>query len=221
VVNKEKTEWVALSDEAVSFRSDTLVMKLKVDSMILYVNNRATTGGHLALDMRRSYNSDNEEFQKDLVRNDMKIVKSVNAQCLADIKKPFTIDYGFAMPFETVSDKILIHPFPDLVISENELKMNFRSYPVDMIYSKTNTFHTILEIPPGYKLSEAINELNIDNALVKINYKVTQSEDKLIIDGVYSFKKAIYMPHEYYDLRKMYSTIIDTFNRKIILQKAA
>jgi len=124
------------------------------------------------------------------------------------------------MPVEVVSDKILISPFPGLVPGENPLKMGYRNYPVDMIYPETNQFNTVVEIPKGYKFAENIKEIKIDNPLVAISYSATlTSPDKLTIGGAYTFKKAIYLPHEYFELKNMYTTIVETFNNKIVLIK--
>jgi hypothetical protein len=89
-----------------------------------------------------------------------------------------------------------------------------------MIYPETNAFHPELEIPKGYKFAgDAIKDVSIDNTLVNILYRTCNSDDKLILNGSYSFKKAVYQPDEYYELKKMFNIIIETFNGKIILQK--
>jgi len=219
VVTKDKTEWVPLTDEVLSYEIDSLKIFVNPGLDSVSVSTTVTSEGHTALDLRRSYVSDAEEFQDDLISGEMKVKVPLKVINHNESAKPFIYDYTCLMPLETVSDKILISPFPGLVPEENELKMSFRNYPVDMIYPETNSFNSVIEIPKGYKFAEVIKDVNIDNTLVKITYTSRNSADKLTIDGSYTFKKAVYLPHEYFELKNMLTAIVETFNRKIILQK--
>ncbi|HEX2395989.1 MAG TPA: DUF3857 domain-containing protein [Bacteroidales bacterium] len=220
IVTKDKTEWVPLTDEVNSYEVDSVTLRLSENLDSINFIASVTSGGHCALDLRRTYTSNEEDFQKDLVSGEMKMKTPVIVDRTTEIEKPFVYKYGCVMPLETVNDKILINPFPGLVPETNPLRVNFRNYPVDMIYPETNTFNAVIEIPKDYKFAEVVKDVSIDNTLVNISYTTRSSSDRLTIDGSYSFKKAIYLPHEYFELKDMFTTIVETFNKKIILQKA-
>jgi hypothetical protein len=219
IVIKDKTEWVDLVDEASSIEIDSVKITFNSNLDTVNLSAKVISDGHLALNLRGSYLSDAEEFQKELVSGEMRIKVPVKVSNQTESEKPFIYDYSIIMPVQTVSDKILIDPFPGLVPDENPLKMSSRNYPVDMIYPIANVFNSVIEIPKDYTFAEVIKDVNIDNALVKITYTTRNSADKLTIDGSYAFKKAVYLPHEYFELKRSFTTIVETFNNKIILQK--
>jgi hypothetical protein len=219
IVIKDVTEWVELIDETSSMEIDSVQISINSDLDSVNLSARVISDGHVALNLRGSYLSDVEKFQKDLVSGEMRIKFPVKVFNQTESEKPFIYDYSIIMPVQTVSDKILIDPFPGMAIYENPLKMSSRNYPVDMIYPKTKVFNSVIEIPKDYTFAEGIKDVIIDNTLVKITYTTRNSADKLTIDGSYAFKKAVYLPHEYFELKRMFTTIVETFNNKIILQK--
>lgn len=219
IVDKERTEWVQLIDEAVSFETDSVRIAFNPEMDSASVSTTVISSGHRALDLRRSFITDPEKFRNDMMSGEMRMKMPLKTINLTEIEKPFTYDYMTSVLLESVSDKLLVNPFPGLVPTENPLKISFRNYPVDMIYSKTYNFISVIEVPKGYKFAEGIKDVNIDNALVTIRYSSQNTADNITIEGSYTFKKAVYFPHEYFELKKLYTTIVETFNNKIILQK--
>jgi hypothetical protein len=219
IVNKEKTEWIPLTDQSIASESDSLHIVLTAGLDSATADFHITTTGHKALDYRSDFVDDQTEFEKDLFDEDLVMKSHVTAQNEKECIKPFIIEYKAGTAIETVGDKLLVTPFPGLVPAENPLRLNYRSYPVDMIYAETNLLHSVIDIPEGYKLAEIPKEVNEDNPSAAITYKVETSGDKIIVRGSYTFKKAVYQPSEYYNLKGAYTQIVQTLNNKIILVK--
>ncbi|HLO58061.1 MAG TPA: transglutaminase domain-containing protein [Bacteroidales bacterium] len=219
IVNKDKIEWIPLIDQNISSETDSLhiVLTPAVDSATTDFHITAT--GHKALDYRSDYTDDHMDFEKDLFNEEVVMKSHVIARNEKECLKPFLLDYKAATSVETVGDKLLVTPFPGLVPGENPLKLNYRNYPVDMVYAETNLLHSVIDIPQGYKLAEVPKEINEDTPVTAITYKVETSGDKIIVNGSYTFKKAIYQPAEYYNLKGAFTQIVQTFNNKIILVK--
>ena len=110
--------------------------------------------------------------------------------------------------------------FCNTTITENPLKQNFRTYPVDMVYRKANIFQSTILIPKGYKLLTKPENLNIRNDLVKIVYAIdVLNNDKINVIGVYEFKKDVYGISDYFDLKNYFNKIVDKFNEKLVFVK--
>lgn len=220
IVKKDAAEWIALTDESPSVESDSVRISFgdSPDSINVVVNINST--GHAALDYRRSFISDKNEFSNRWFAQDRVMKKAVSVSNEKEITKPFCFEYAATMPLETVNDKILVTPFPGLTPSENPLKISYRSYPVDMVYPKTNTFTAIIDIPKGYRVADVPKDINVDHSLVSITYKTEVLPEKVVVNGSYAFKKAVYYPAEYYNLKNLYTQIVQTFNNKIVLVKS-
>ena len=221
IVCKDRTEWIPLTDETISEETDSLYIRLNSLLDSAEVSYHITTSGHTALEYRRSYLSDKKGFENKWLGSSQNLKEPVKVSYEKEIDHPFIIDYKATMPVEMVGDRILIMPFPEMVPDENPLKISYRSYPVDMIYPETNSFCTVIEVPEGYKISDQQKDVAIDNSLVSIQYSIQNLEGKIWIRGSYTFKKAVYMPQEYYNLKNMYTEIVKTMNQKILLVKNA
>jgi hypothetical protein len=220
IVKKDVTEWIPLTDETVSVENDSVYICFNSLLDSANINVRIMSTGHVALDYRRSFLSDKTEFENKWFAQDRVMKKPLNVTNDKVIQQPFLFDYGAGVPVETVNDKILINPFPGLTPVENPLKIGYRSYPVDMIYPESNHFIAVIEVPEGYKAADQPKEVNVDHSLASIRYATEILPDKIIVKGSYSFKKAVYYPQEYFNLKSLYTQIVQTFNNKIVLVKS-
>ncbi len=219
IVAKEKTQWIPLVDHVESEVSDSghISFNEALDSATIDYNLTAT--GHTGLDYRSSFQDDPEEFKKEFYTDEMAVKKEISVMNEHAADLPFVHMYSASLPVETVGDKLLINPFPGLVPAENPLKLPFRSYPVDMVYKNKHTFYTTLDIPGGYKYLDQNRNVSVDNDLVNIQYRIENMENQLVISGSYEYKKPVYLKHEYYDLKRFITKIVETFNDKIVLVK--
>ncbi|MBN2812583.1 MAG: DUF3857 domain-containing protein [Bacteroidales bacterium] len=221
IVNEEKVGWAGLADGSSAVITDTIHIKLnpEVDSASIAI--RVVAEGHSALEKRQEFHSDAEKFARDLTAEGIELNGELTVKNEKEPDLPFMYQYQLQIATETVGDNILITPFPGLALAENPLKLSYRAYPVDMIYPQSSSFTTLIDVPEGYQLVKTDNSVDADNALVQIHYQVTDEHGKVRVDGTYRFKKAVYQNHEYYDLRKFFSEIVDVFNKKIVLAKNA
>jgi hypothetical protein len=219
VVNKDKVEWLSLKDDAPSEEIDSIYIEVNTtgDSALIKVNMQTT--GHRALDYRRFYLTDKDDFGKRFLNKDMVYADPISVINPTNIENPFMVTYEAITPVEIIGNKLLVLPFAGLTFEENPLKVGFRNYPVDMIYPLTKTFYCIIEIPKGYKFAEQNKNIAVDNALVRFSFSTEMLSDKVCVKGDYSFKKAVYLPGEYYTLKSHFSEIVEIFNYKIVLVK--
>jgi len=219
VINKEKVEWISLADSVDSELTDSIYYSFcpTLDTAFLDVHRESI--GHIALESRREYLSDPESFMKKVFKNGMDPKGEARSLNSSEAELPFIYEYSAAMQVESVENKLLLAPFPGLAIPENQLKLPFRSYPVDMIYKRKHSFITVIDVPAGYNCMDQSKSVSINNDLVNIEYQIESTLGMLKVKGSYEFKKPVYLKYEYFDLRKYMTRIVEIFNSKIVLEK--
>lgn len=219
LVIKDKVEWIPLTDKGVSVQTDSvrITFNAALDSTLMRI--QVASDGHKALDLRRKYHNDRSRFLNAYITEGMKPRGEIGIRNATLCDQPFIFDYAAVSGIETIGDKILVTPFPGLAPERNPLKQVFRTYPVDMIYPHTHTFVVWIDIPPGYTYQEQLKNVSVDNPLVSIQYVAENVSGQVKLSGTYSFKKPVYLPHEYYDLKSYFTKIVETFNSKIVFSK--
>jgi hypothetical protein len=219
IVDKEKVEWISLADNGISALTDSVFVSFNETLDSAYADISIQSNGHKALELRRIYHNDAKAFKDLCMKDGMESSSEIAIHNDLAIEKPFAYNYRVTAGVEKVGDKVLVAPFQGLTPEKNPLKLGFRSYPVDMVYSNSNQFVAIIDIPKGYRFMENNKDISIDNALVNIQYQTNIAADKLKITGTYTFKKPVYQPNEYYDLKSYFTKVVETFNNKIVFAK--
>jgi len=132
---------------------------------------------------------------------------------------PYIIKCKGKTELEKIGNKIIISPFLNFPIKENKLKEMKRSYPVDLIYSRTKNFESKINIPEGYQINTLPQNYKMDNGLAEIKLEYVKNESDILVKGTYSFKKSIYKPEEYGGIKSYFNTIIKKFNEPIIFEE--
>ena len=105
------------------------------------------------------------------------------------------------------------------VILDNPLKQKERKYPIDITYPIKRVFNSIITIPEGYKVDYLPSEQKINNQLFEFNYSITSDGSQIIVSFDYYFKKSIYAPDNYSNIKYYFNEIVKKGNEKIVLSK--
>lgn len=221
IINKDKSEWLSFYSTSPSVIRDSidLTFNKSIDSLTATFN--ITTTSYDALKLRKYWTGNNKDKIKDeLFLENCSFDDSIEINNLTQIENPFELRFRAKQNTEILSNKILISPFAGAVISENPFKQLIRSYPVDMIYKKEREYTSVLHIPDGYKLIKKPENVDINNILLNIQYKIEQVDTKTLkIKASYGFRKEVYESSDYTYLKAMYNKIVNMLNDKIILAK--
>jgi hypothetical protein len=220
IQHKKEDEWVQFKSNYLSVIKHEFALTPAPDKDSISANCKLITTGYEAVNYRKKFTTGYNELRKKLLVDNSESSDSIHPKNLKEIGKPFEVDYGNKTQLETIEDKMIISPFCNTVISENPLKMPVRNYPVDMIYKRGNMFQSVIDIPAGYKILSKPEDMNINNQMVKITYSTDMSKkDKLLVLGIYEFKKDVYPVSEYAVLKDCFDKIVDKFNEKLVLIK--
>lgn len=221
VLNEEGEYWIDLAS-SVAFPSvshKTFLLKVDTENGFVKAEIVEQTNEYMALKNKKVYSDDEEYF---VTFNEKKGFENVEVIEVINDQKPgkaFTIKYQGDFPIEYFDDKIIIPPFLNSPLSENQLKQPDRKYPVDMNFKKRWYYVSTIEFPEGYTLLEAPEDFLVDNELVKIEIKSKVLPNSINIEGTIFYNKAIYPPKDYKSLKYYLNEIIKKFNEKVVLKE--
>ena len=170
-------------------------------------------------------------FYKDNFENDtVKIRKHLNDLGLQAVTNVSTINYDRndlaytisaegESEVEQIDNKLVLSPFLNLYLKENLLKQPSRSYPIDFIYSNTESFKCTIAIPDGYRVLSLPEAFDMDNNNFLIKSSATSDGKVIEMSSEYSFKKAVYPASEYSNIRNYFDIVIKRFNEQVVLVK--
>jgi transglutaminase-like putative cysteine protease len=222
VVKKDKEKYVWLNikssvDSDISYQID-LNPNVEKDSVDCGFISQST--GYDAVNLRKKFLKNPKEFRISLSINNMILKDSIKAENLHEIDQPFESRFGTAYSLDRIEDKRLISPFCNLIITENPFKKEVRTYPIDMVYRHSRSYSAIVHVPNGYKILSLPENMDIDNNEVRIQYQAENTNDGTIkITGIYQFKKDVYDPSSFTELKGYFNKIIDKFNEKVVFSK--
>lgn len=220
VVKKGKAEWTNLKSKSISHESYYIDLTLSKNIDSLKQACRLVTSGFEAIYYRNKYTSSYNDLKTSFISKDQTTNDSIFANNLKAINQPFEMKFSINESTEIVDGKVIISPFSTFPISKNPLVQPTRSYPVDMIYRKTKNFETIINLPDGYKLLSKPVDMKVNNGLVKIVFTTENTDPTHIkVTGIYEFKKDVYDPAEYAEIKRYLKMIVDKFSEKIVIDK--
>lgn len=218
MVSANSDDWVDLEINANSQNKIVLNLTINPDSLKCSGNVTIQALEYAAFYKRDNYKDDTDELKDYLKKNGFESdkVKSINFEKL---EMPYIIAAQGNSEIESIEGDLIIKPFLDFPYLENPLKLKTRDYPIDFALTREDQMESTIIIPDNYKPYELPESISIDNNLVKINLDYKQEGTQLVINGLYAIKKSIYEPNEYSTIKEYFQTIVDQFNKEIVLVK--
>jgi hypothetical protein len=218
IVEKNGENWVKLNNSEPSFVNYNFKLSYtqNLDSLNCSVNKNYTL--FEAYDFKEDYKDDTEKIKKSLLEKGYNSVDSLKTENYLDPQKNYVVKYLASYPVENIENKLYVTPFLSEPTATNPLKQSTRVYPVDFIYPFGKKFKSIINIPNEYKVEFLPQPLSIDNDQVYIEYQTVQvDKSHLLVTGIYQFKKSVYNPDDYKNVKYYFNEIVKKFNEKVVL----
>ena len=221
LVKPKVEEWVSINQKGISLDQKEFTIKIIPEENKAQINSRFIGQGYNAYNYRSVYLGKEENLTKYLKeRNNIDVTNGIKVTDNNDkLNRPFHFTFDYEIPLEGTPEKLFIHPFSNLSISDNPFKQSERRLHVDLMFVRGQNYISQIEIPKGYKIEFIPETQSTDNPLIKINYVVKKEEDKIIINAGYTYKKNIYNPSDYINLKMAFADIIKKMSEMIILAK--
>lgn len=141
----------------------------------------------------------------------------------AQLDQPFQETYFTTIPerITETPERVYIDPYILLTEKENIWKDDSRAYPIDLRMTHEKLLVVNLTLPDGYKVETLPTNQTFalgDNSL-SCSFKVSQSNNILVISYQFTVKKIWFSKDQYADVRDFYNQIIARQNQPIVLLK--
>ena len=219
IVNKEdEPQWISLTNNIFSLEKNTISMT--IDTTTSNVNSLVSIQSteYEAYWKRKRFKDDTVRAKKYYGDQIGQIIKS-NTTGYKKNNRPFSLNFKAYHEPEQLGNNIVVKPFLDLPLSQNNLTQKKRSYPIDFVYPWEDQYESTLVLPENYTLNELPERLQIDNELAEINLSYIFTEGTLTSKGNYKFKKATYVASEYARIKHYFDQIVKYFNQPVVLVK--
>lgn len=213
-----EVKWVGLGFNKPSELQRNITFNFIDEKVSVNIEKNATE--YEAYILRNNLGNKKEEIAKTLNGDGFEVIESsIQVKNYLETDKPYIINYALEGRAEIINDKIYIDPFLKSVISENPMKYNSRTYPIDMVYPEKNVFTVEINIPEGYKAEYIPVKTKSNTNLFEMDYDATVQDNKVIVNFSYAFKKAIYPATDYMRLKAFFNDIVRKGHDKIVLSK--
>lgn len=149
------------------------------------------------------------------------IVENVVIDSLKLLDQPVAVKYDLVLKSFDDADIVYFNPMLGEAIKKNPFAAAERFYPVEMPFTKDDTYTLNMEIPKGYKVDELPKSVrfkfNEDEGMFE--YLITNSEDNIQMRCRLVMRKANFLNEDYQSLREFYSFIVKTEAEQIVFKK--
>ena len=214
-----------------TFSSDSLLER-KVTSIELTIDDKGNFGGFFQ-QMPGYYESHSireeikEKGKEEFFKNKQKesgqfaelIVPKIDS--IDKLEENIHIRYQFKIN-SGKEDVIYLNPMFEEGYKQNPFKSAQRFYPVEMPYTKDETYVFSMPIPEGYLLDELPGSM-----MVKLNekddgvfeYRISESAGTISLRSRVRIRRTFYQPEEYELLREFFNLIVSKQSEQIVFKK--
>jgi acyl carrier protein len=156
-----------------------------------------------------------KEMGIDVKINDMQI------DSLSKLELPVKIQYSFDVNTEN-ADILYINPMFGHGYDKNPFSSANRYYPVEMPYTKDETFILNMEVPKGYVVDELPKQMLAkfdEEGKTFFEYRIALSGDNISFRTRIKVDRTFFMPDEYEILREFYNMIVKKQAEQIVFKK--
>ncbi|MDU1890734.1 MAG: DUF3857 domain-containing protein [Dysgonomonas sp.] len=216
----KKEEWVMIQQSGLSltqlnFNLDILPLENKVKAKAQSLSTKYNAYNYRAIHLGK-----NENISKYLKsKYNINVLDDIKVTPMPKLNRPFIFSYNFEQEIDNLGDKIFIHPFCNHSIKDNPFKQTIRNRPVDLVHVRGEILQSSIKIPNGYKVEYLPKRLNIENDIIQIIYEAEEMEQHIEVKASYTFRKNIYGPQEYENLKMNMAEVIKQFSEMIVLVK--
>jgi hypothetical protein len=219
VVRDQEVGWVNLTSEVIS--SNTIDIEMDVDPAAQMATSKVLTTftEFESLEAKEDYENDSTQLAKYLSDNGFTNISRVRFVNYDNTERPYIIAFLGDHPVEIIDEKIVVYPFINFPPKENKLTQASRSYPVDFVYPKTVALKSKITLPEGYEIVDYPDKINIDNEQATVSLSYSLVDHTVQFDGIYAFKKSVYVPNEYARIKFYLDNIVKIFNSPLVMEK--
>ncbi|MGK7390829.1 MAG: DUF3857 and transglutaminase domain-containing protein [Candidatus Cyclobacteriaceae bacterium M2_1C_046] len=219
VLKKEGSFWVDLYNNLISLDNKTMNIDIDAEALTANVRVNSQSTEFLSYEVKRKFLNDSVKIEEDLLKNGFIEVGNISTLNYNRPNLPYVINYEGTINIDRIGNKLAVSQFLGFPIRENKLIEKTRSYPIDMVFAQSRSLISTVTIPEGYKVISIPESFKVDNDLATVKLEFQSVDNVVKGSAVYSFKKAVYEPHEYARIKHYIDNIVKRFNEQVVFEK--
>ncbi|MEM8938498.1 MAG: transglutaminase domain-containing protein [Bacteroidota bacterium] len=221
LVNKEEEDrWMSIEYSMPSTDDISIAIEIAPEKLEAKFTIRSKSDFFQGFDCRNNFR-DNQKTLEEYFSSNLDVIDSISTKNYDIPSAPYLLSVNGSKEIDKLGDFLIIRPFLNLAYTKNPLTLEKRTYPVDFIYPYKNKYRISIPIPKGYLPTDLPEDVLIENELVSIHSKWIYNEAFNHLQNIshYHFKRAIYQPEAYLNLKKNLAKIVETFNVALYFEK--
>ncbi|MCU4165584.1 DUF3857 domain-containing protein [Carboxylicivirga caseinilyticus] len=220
IVKENSDQWVTIDNAAPSIEKTILEYTVNLNNYTIEGECSKTSTGYIALNQRRSYYSNQDNFKKRYEPLGLIESEEIKVNNLLDEEKPFEFSFDFNQNIDVIDNQIILHPFAHFPIKENPFKQEKRTLPIDLVNKKAYQYTALIEIPDGYKIEVLPQKEVINQKELQLTFLLQDmGNNKIKVYASYNFQQSTYPAENYLALKKFMNKVTEILNSKIVLIK--
>jgi len=188
------------------------------------INRRFRGYGAMSGRIKNEENKDHKHVKEEWQEGFPDITfKSIVFEDSEDVAKPLVcnLEVDILKAAQVSGDFIYLSPMLVLGMTENPLKQEDRTFPIDMPVKFKDQYVLNLTIPEGYAVEELPESVNMkmDGAGGRFQYLVSQNGNMVQVVCKVSITRLQYEPTEYKTVKTFFDLIVEKQGEQIVLKK--
>jgi Domain of Unknown Function with PDB structure (DUF3857)/Domain of Unknown Function with PDB structure (DUF3858)/Transglutaminase-like superfamily len=148
-------------------------------------------------------------------------ISNAGIDSLTRLEDPVKVHYDFTLKQPPDASVIYLNPILAGGWRDNPFQAADRKYPVEMPYTRDETYVLSMDIPPGYVVDEIPKSAKVafNGDQGYFEYLLAQQGDKIQMRCRVRLNKALFPPEDYSSLRDFFAFIVKKENEQIVLKK--
>ncbi len=225
LVRKGSVSWVQLKPARKA--SHQVLMKLTLDNDGGYKGFAAITdeGYIAAVNREKLAESSEEEFIKDFIKGEAATTEVDTFKILHKEDPVKSLQMNLQLTSvqyaDIAGDFIYLNPTVLGKLTQNPLKMEKRTFPVDFAYERTKSYAIDLAVPEGYEVAEVPREVTLRLPRNGGGYRrvVNTVDGEIQIRRILEINQIVFRPEEYKTIRDFYGQIVSYDAEQIVLKR--
>lgn len=220
---KKGSKWIDIKAKDISSTQRKMNLKLDADDTSIIGTIENTYQGYHAYVKKKTYFSNNEEYQTKL-ESRYEDLDISNYSVTSEEKSSRTFTESFDIDFidlNIVDDKIYLDPILIKFFKTNPFKLQERTYPIDFGYKNSYVNSIQIDLGNTYEIETLPKNGNFrlpENGGMLI-YSTKVTDNKLMLFFRLSFNKPLYPALYYEALKELMNTAVNFENKTIIVLK--
>ncbi|SHJ90188.1 protein of unknown function [Reichenbachiella agariperforans] len=215
IIKDDSHEWIGLSPLATSQKLEASTFKISGNETTMSVREQLT--GYDAWRARQEYLDDPDAFNASLIFEHEELNGDISVNNDDVLEAPLLINYKKIRPIDSFEGDRYLVPFNKIEYAQNPLVKLKRKYPVDLVYTKKRVYTSTIGCDENSKFKHLPESTSFDDELMTFSYNVQAFDTFVKIDATFEFKKNVYQPEEYDQLKKDFDILYKKLNEQIVV----